>query len=123
MFWCPTCRCRVHTTVSEAYQLPFATLSLPQFLAARLYRLDFTQPFAAKATVHDACKIALTGLDVDGPRPLLERVPGLDLVEMACTGDRGRVLRLWRLHLVPRPSATRSATSGSPRRVVLAPTR
>ena len=86
VFWCPTCLCRVHTTVSQAYRLPFATLSLPQFLAARLERLDFSQPFAAKATVHDACKVALTGLDVDGPRPLLASVPGLELVEMERTG-------------------------------------
>ena len=85
-FWCPTCLCRFHTTAARAHALPFATLSLPQFLAARLEQLDFRQPFAARATVHDACKVALTGLDVDGPRPLLASVPGLELVEMERTG-------------------------------------
>jgi len=86
VFWCPTCLCRVHTSVAEAHALPFATMSLPQFLAERLERLDFKHSFSARATLHEPCKVALTGLDREGARPLLAQVPGLELVEMPRTG-------------------------------------
>ena len=39
-----------------------------------------------RATLHEPCKVALTGLDLEGPRPLLAQVPGLELVEMPRTG-------------------------------------
>ena len=87
VFWCPTCLCRFHTTVAQVCALPFATLSLPQFLSGRLERFEFSDPFPARATLHEPCKVALTGLDLEGPRSLLAQVPGLDLVEMPRTGD------------------------------------
>ncbi len=86
VFWCPTCLCRFHTTVAKAYALPFATFTLPQFLAGRLDRLAFEDPVPVRATLHEPCKVALTGLDLEGPRPLLAQVPGLELVEMPRTG-------------------------------------
>jgi heterodisulfide reductase subunit D len=82
VFWCPTCLCRFHTTISQVRALPFATESLAQFLAARIERLTFAAPVREQATLHEACKVALTGLDRDGPRPLLAQVPGLEIVEM-----------------------------------------
>ena len=87
VFWCATCQCRFHTTVKRSYEVPFATMSLPRFLGERLEHLAFRDPIPARATIHEPCKLALTGLDRAGPRPLLAQIPGLDLVEMPRTGD------------------------------------
>lgn len=86
VFWCPTCLCRFHMTVASARPLPFRTESLAQFLTARADRLSFSAAFPAHATLHEACKVAFTGLDREGPRALLALVPGLEMVEMPRSG-------------------------------------
>ncbi len=86
VFWCPTCLCRFHANGALTHPLPFAAVSLAQFLTARSDRLSFAEPFSARATLHEACKAAFTGLDREGPRALLAGVAGLELVEMPRSG-------------------------------------
>jgi Fe-S oxidoreductase len=88
VLWCPTCLCRMNTDTLTTERLPFRTVSLAQFLTERLDRLDLAEPVPVRATLHEACKAAFTGLDLEGPRPLLSGIPGLDLVEMPRSGAK-----------------------------------
>jgi L-lactate dehydrogenase complex protein LldE len=82
VLWCPTCLCRMNTDSLARDRLPFRTLSLAQFLTERADRLRLSEPVSMRATLHEACKAAFTGLDLEGPRRLLGDVGGLELVEM-----------------------------------------
>lgn len=81
VLWCPTCYCLSATTFGPFNQYPFTIKSMPQYIAEHLDRLDIKEKNTATMTAHDACKVALTGLDVAGARPVLEAL-GADLVEM-----------------------------------------
>jgi len=94
ILWCPTCLCRFHTTLPHTLDLPFETMSFPQFLAKNVEKLPFKRSICKTATLHEACKVAFTGLDLDGPRQLLQKIPGITLIEMprhgkntACCGS------------------------------------
>jgi len=78
---CPTCFCLAETTFGPFNRYPFTIKSMPQYISEHLNRLEITDRFTKKVTVHDACKVALTGLDIAGARPILELI-GADLVEM-----------------------------------------
>ncbi len=39
-------------------------------------------------TLHEACKAAFTGLDLTGARQILQKLPGVDLIEMPRHGER-----------------------------------
>jgi Fe-S oxidoreductase len=82
IFWCPTCLCRFHTTFPHTLDLPFKTMSFPQFLARYIESLPFKKSIQKTATLHEACKVAFTGLDLNGPRELLQKIPGITLIEM-----------------------------------------
>lgn len=86
VLWCPTCLCRMSTDSHTTERLPFRTVSLAQFLTERSDRLRLPEPVHMRATLHEACKAAFTGLDLEGPRRLLGDVGGLDLVEMPRSG-------------------------------------
>jgi Fe-S oxidoreductase len=86
VLWCPTCLCRMNTDPLSTERLPFRTESLAQFLTERSDRLDLAEPVPMRATLHEACKTAFTGLDLEGPRPLLGDVAALELVEMPHSG-------------------------------------
>lgn len=81
VLWCPTCFCLAETTFGPFNQYPFTIKSMPQYISEHLDRLDVKEKNAGRMTVHDACKVALTGLDVTGARPILGAI-GADLVEM-----------------------------------------
>lgn len=82
VFWCPTCLSRFETDFAERMELPFRRISFPRFLADRADRLGLKHSIAETVTLHEACKAAYTGVDIDGARDLLRRIPGLNLVEM-----------------------------------------
>lgn len=86
VLWCPTCFCLAETTFGPFTPYPFTIKSMAQYLSDNLHMLDIKQPVSATATVHDACKVAQTGLDVAGARPILEAI-GADLVEMPRSGQ------------------------------------
>ncbi len=94
ILWCPTCLCRFQETLSFVHELPFKLISLPQFLSQHIDKLPFKRRIDKKVTLHEACKAAYTGADLNGPRDLLNKLPGVDLIEMprhgkntACCGS------------------------------------
>ena len=81
VLWCPTCFCLADTTFGPFTEYPFEILSMAQYVSRHLDRLDIVKTESARVTIHDACKIALTGLDVDGCRKILGNL-GAEIVEM-----------------------------------------
>ena len=82
VFWCPTCLCRFEKTISQTTQLPFTMMSFPQFLAKHMNDLAFKKHIRKTVTLHEACKAAFTGLDLNGAHKVLQDLPGVRLVEM-----------------------------------------
>ena len=82
VLWCPTCHVRFEKYLSAVMELPFEVISMPQYLAAHLDRLPLEGEIDEVVTLHEACKAAYTGVDVDGVRSILKQLPGLQLVEM-----------------------------------------
>jgi heterodisulfide reductase subunit D len=82
VLWCPTCQCRFEKTIAPAMEIPFKILSFPQYLAANMGKLPLIRASARTVTLHEACKSAYTGVDLDGPREVLRQLPGVTLREM-----------------------------------------
>jgi Fe-S oxidoreductase len=87
VFWCPTCLCRFDTTLLKAHTVPFDMMSFPQFLARNMDKLFFKKKIEKTVTLHEACKAAFTGLDLTGARDMLQKLPGINLVEMPRHGE------------------------------------
>ena len=87
ILWCPTCQCRFDTTLSKMQDFPFKIVSFPQFLAESMHKLSFSTTLDCTATVHEACKAAFTGVDLTGPRNVLQQLPGVELIEMLRHGE------------------------------------
>jgi len=88
VLWCPTCQCRFEKTIAPAMDIPFKILSFPQHLAANMSKLPLTRASAGTVTLHEACKSAYTGVDLDGPREVLRQLPGVTLREMDNHGKK-----------------------------------
>jgi Fe-S oxidoreductase len=82
VLWCPTCQCRVENTIAPTMDIPFKILSFPQYLASKMKKLPLTRAVAGTVTLHEACKSAYTGVDRNGPREVLQQLPGVTLREM-----------------------------------------
>ena len=82
ILWCPTCLCRFDKSIAPEVDVPFRVVSFPQYLAANMNKLRLSDAAAATVTLHEPCKSAHTGLDLDGPREVLRRLPGITLKEM-----------------------------------------
>jgi len=67
-------------------KIPFKVISFPQYLAENMNKLPLTDAAAGTVTLHEACKSAYTGADINGPRDVLKQLPGVELVEMAHCG-------------------------------------
>ena len=63
-------------------------MSFPQFLAQNMDKLSFQNKIEKTVTLHEACKSAFTGLDLNGAREVLQRIPGADLIEMPRHGEK-----------------------------------
>jgi len=87
VLWCPTCLCRFDKSIAPAVGVDFQILSFPQYLAANMNRLTLADAAAGTVTLHEPCKSAYTGLDRDGPREVLHRLPGIALKEMEHHGS------------------------------------
>ena len=88
ILWCPTCLCRFGKTISPSMNVPFKTLSFPQYLAKRMNRLKLSDASAGTMTLQEPCKSAYTALDLDGPREVLRQLPGVVLREMENHGKK-----------------------------------
>jgi Fe-S oxidoreductase len=84
--WCPTCQCRFDKSIAPGLEIPFQVLSFPQYLAKNMNKLPLSDPAAGAVTLHEPCKAAHTGLDLNGPRDVLRLLPGVTLREMAHHG-------------------------------------
>ena len=82
ILWCPTCLCRFNITISPIKVIPFNLISFPQFLAQNMDKLPFKKSIRKKVTLHEPCKSAFTGFDLTGSREVLQKIPGVNLVEM-----------------------------------------
>jgi len=87
VLWCPTCFCLAETTFGPFTEYPFQIQSMAQFISAHLDKLNFIKKLSSQVTVHDACKVALTGLDVVGSRKILNAM-GAEIVEMPRSGEK-----------------------------------
>ncbi len=88
IFWCATCLCRFDTTLLKVHEVPFNMMSFPQFLAQNMGTLSFNNKIEKTVTLHEACKAAFTGLDLSGAREVLQKLPGVNLVEMPRHGKK-----------------------------------
>jgi len=87
VLWCPTCLCRFDKSIGPALEVPFQVLSFPQYLAANMNKLTLSDSATGTVTLHEACKSAYTGLDRNGPREVLQQLPGVTLREMEHHGQ------------------------------------
>jgi heterodisulfide reductase subunit D len=88
ILWCPTCQCRFDKSIAPAMDIPFEALSFPQYLAENMDRLALSDTSAGTVTLHEPCKSAYTELDLNGPRQVLRRLPGVTLNEMEHHGKQ-----------------------------------
>jgi Fe-S oxidoreductase len=87
VLWCPTCLYRIDQTISSVLNIPFQIQSFPQYLAANMNKLTFSESVAETVTLHEACKSIYTGLDLNGPRDVLIQLPGIKLNELENRGS------------------------------------
>jgi Fe-S oxidoreductase len=92
-----------HTFKNEypEFMVNFEVIHVAQFLAELIDqgRLEFTRPVEKKVTYHDPCYMGRHNDIYDEPRKVLEKIPGLELVEMpdfrkdslCCGGGGGRI--------------------------------
>jgi Fe-S oxidoreductase len=87
ILWCPTCQCRFDRTITPAMDVPFQLLSFPQYVAGNMDKLRLSDAAAGTVTLHEPCKSAYTGVDREGARQVLCRLPGVTLREMKHHGE------------------------------------
>ena len=84
--WCATCLCNMEYRIKKFADVPFALISFGKYLADHTDRLSFPNAQPQTVTLHEPCKSAYMGIDMDDVRDLLRAVPGTELVEMAHYG-------------------------------------
>lgn len=92
-----------HTFKNEypEFMVSFEVVHVSQFLKELIDtgRLEFTKEYDKKVTYHDPCYMGRHNDIYDEPRDVLQKVPGLELIEMAdcranslcCGGGGGRI--------------------------------
>lgn len=90
ILWCPTCHCHFDNSITKALDVPFKVLSFPQYLAENMQKLEFSDAAAGTVTLHEPCKSAYTGVDLNGARDVLRQLPGVTLLEMSHHGKDTR---------------------------------
>lgn len=84
VYWCPTCACNMARNYTQCVDdMPFRRISFATYLVENFDRLDFKNAAPHKITLHEPCKTAYMGLDLDDLRNFLKMIPGTELVEMA----------------------------------------
>ena len=81
VFWCTSCICRMKKILTEYETYDFEMITLSQYVTRNLDKLNFVNEYNKKIAVHDPCKIVYTNLDKVGPRDILSKINGVELVE------------------------------------------
>lgn len=95
ILWCPTCLCRIHSTLSGLADFSTTFISFGSFIASHLSDLRFKHLDSKKVTLHEPCKLAYNGYDTQCYRTILNSLPGLKLIEMAHTHCCGCGLEMY----------------------------
>ena len=83
ILWCPTCHCRFNKYISPSMNVSFKVVSFPQYLSKNMKKLPLVDTVADRIlTLHEPCKSAYTGVDLNGSRQVLSQLPGVTLKEM-----------------------------------------
>jgi Fe-S oxidoreductase len=81
IFWCTSCICRMEGILSEYEDINFEMITVSQFLTRNIDKLNFVNDYNKKIAIHDPCKIVYRNLDAVGPREVLKKINGVELVE------------------------------------------
>lgn len=81
IFWCTSCICRMEGIISEYEDFDFEMITLAQYLTRNIGKLNFVNKFNKKIAIHDPCKIIYRNIDTIGPREVLKKIEGIELVE------------------------------------------
>lgn len=81
IFWCTSCISRMEGILSKYENIDFEMITLSQFLTRNIDKLEFINNYNKKISIHDPCKIIYRKLDLLGPRKVLEKIDGVELVE------------------------------------------
>ena len=87
LLWCPTCLCCFDKYISASKAIPFKVLSFPKYLSENMEKLPWKNPSSCTVTLHEACKTTYTGLDLGSSREVLQKIPGVKLIEMEHHGS------------------------------------
>ncbi len=89
VFWCPTCLCVLESRIDKFYKPEFEYETFGQYIFKNIDKLSFPEAKPATVTVHEPCKTAYMGIDLEdnSVRKLLESIPGTKLVEMEHHGS------------------------------------
>jgi Fe-S oxidoreductase len=84
VFWCPTCLCIIKEKMRHFLTPSVNCVTFGEYIAAHVGRLSFPAAGPHKIALHDPCKSAYLGIDIDpgSVRTLLRAIPGTELVEM-----------------------------------------
>jgi len=76
--------------IPKLLHVPFKVLLFPQYLAKNMQKLKLSDAAAGTVTLHEPCKSAYTGVDLNGARDVLRQLPGVALREMPHHGEDTR---------------------------------
>ncbi len=81
VFWCTSCICRMEGIISKYEDFDFEMITLAQYLTRNIGKLNFVNEYNSKIAIHDPCKIVYRNIDPVGPREVLKKIEGVELVE------------------------------------------
>jgi Fe-S oxidoreductase len=99
VFRCPTCACHIKYRFKDFMDgLPFRNISFGRYVLEHIGSLSFPEAKPCRVTLHEPCKTAYMGIDLEEIREILRAIPGTELVEMAhhhagtmCCGCRAAI--------------------------------
>jgi heterodisulfide reductase subunit D len=89
---CPCCTDHITRRWPEVYgkALPFEVIHITQFMCENMDAVKFTKSLDVPITYHDPCYLSRGMGIVDEPRKIIEKFPGVNLVEMKQNREHSR---------------------------------
>jgi len=83
VLWCPTCACNIAYRVEKfTEKFPCEIVSMGGFMLENIDKISFPNAKPCTVTLHEPCKTAFMGIDLEEIRNVLRAIPGTTLVEM-----------------------------------------